>query len=125
MSSDDADRDSRVGSTCDDSDDELGSNEREQACLTKVDPVQVNKIHKGREHAYKNQGGVQIPDILGNQVVVVFISDFLVDGLKVCSWVILELRRFQTCNGLLKPKVEHSWFGSSRTHIKLGGILTE
>ena len=108
MSSDDADRDIRVGSTCDDSDDERGSNEREQTRLTKVDPVQVNKIRGGREHAYKNQGGVQVPDILGNQVVVVFISDFLVDGPKVCSWVILELRRFQTCNDFLEPKVERS-----------------
>jgi len=64
--------------------------------------------HKKHKRAYKEQGGVQVPDILGDQVVVVFISNFLVDGPKVCRRVILDLRWLQVRDCTLEPEAERN-----------------
>ena len=41
----------------------------------------------GDKRAYKEQGCVQVSDVFRDQVGVVFISDFLVDGPEVCNRV--------------------------------------
>ena len=33
---------------------------------------------------HKKEGGVQVPDVFRDEVIIVFVSDFLVDGPKVC-----------------------------------------
>jgi len=68
----------------------------------------MNRACKRRKLAYKEQGGVQVPDILGDHVIVVFVSNFLVGGPKVCIRVGLDLRRLQICNCSLEPEAEQS-----------------
>jgi hypothetical protein len=71
---------------------------------------------QGRKCAYKKQGGVQVSDILGNQVVVVFVTDFLVDGPKVCGRVGIAFSNLKKGQRQFRP---------DNTCWRLEGILTE
>ena len=70
--------------------------------------VEENTRYKRRKGAYKEQGGIQVPDILGEQVAVTFIGNFLVDGPKICDWVGFDLLRFPACNYTLEPKARQN-----------------
>ena len=64
----------------------------------------MNMTPKSDERAYKEQGGVQVSDVFGNYVVIMFVSHFLVGSPKVCGRIGFGLRRFQIRNRVLKPK---------------------
>jgi len=68
--------------------------------------VEENKKCRGRQSTYKKQGGIQISEILGNQVIVVFVGNLPVDGPKFCGWVGLYLLRFPASNCFLKPRAK-------------------
>jgi hypothetical protein len=59
---------------------------------------------EGRKRAYKKERCVQVPDIFGDKVEVMLVSDFLVDSPEVCGRICLDLGRFQACGYLLQPK---------------------
>ena len=65
-------------------------------------------MHKGHNCAHKKQGGVQVSDAFRDQVVVMFVRNFLVDGPKVGSRVSLNPRGFPICDRLFQPKVGRS-----------------
>ena len=70
--------------------------------------VEESKEYKRRKWAYKKQGVVQAPHILGSQAIVIFVRDLLVDGPEICGWVGPDLLRFPACNCHLKSKARQS-----------------
>jgi hypothetical protein len=61
-------------------------------------------MRKRCKRSYKKQGGVQVSDIFRHHVIVVFVSNFLVDGPKVCDWVGLDPSGFPVRDCPLQPK---------------------
>jgi hypothetical protein len=76
--------------------------------MQKWNVVEEHKGYKRRKRAYKEQGVIQAPNILGDEVSVAFVGNCLVGGPKVCSRVGLGLLRFPACNCILEPNAKKS-----------------
>ena len=70
--------------------------------------AEENKRYKRQKRAYKKQGIVQVPRILGDQVIVTFVGNFLVGGPKICDWIGPDFLRPPACNCFLEPVVKRA-----------------
>ena len=92
--------------------------------MQKYNLVETNRMRTGPGRTYKKQGGVQVSDIFRDQVVVMFVSNFLVDGPEVCSGVGLDPSGFQACNCCLQPKAGRTvWSGQIETWGKTNRMV--
>jgi len=67
-------------------------------------PVERNRMRAGHRRAYKKQRSIQVSDVFRDQVVVMFIGNFLVDSPEVRGRVGLSPNGFQACNCFLQPE---------------------
>ena len=71
--------------------------------------VEENEGYEIQNRTHEKEGSVQISDVFRYKVIVMLVSDFLVDGPKVCCWIVLELWRFPICDRLLQPKTRRRY----------------
>lgn len=83
-----------------------------------------NKWHGDYQRAYKEQGGIQISGISQDQVIIVFVSNLLVDGPEVCCRVDVVRRGSQVRDCLLQPEEEQCRLDPRGAHQELEGRPT-
>lgn len=70
--------------------------------------VEENEAREIHNCTHEKEGSVQVSHVFRYKVIVVLVSDLLVDGPKVCYWVVLQLWWFPICDRLLQPKAGRS-----------------
>jgi len=79
-----------------------------------------------RDCTYEKQGGVQIFNIFRNHIIVMFVSNLLVDGPKTRCWVGLNRRWFAVIRDrLLEPNAERCCISPDKPRCKLEENPTE
>lgn len=72
---------------------------------------------RGRNQTHKQQGSVQVADVFGDHITIVFVSNFLIDGPEICYGVDVVCIGFQGRDCLVQSETKRA--NSALTRLAL------